>query len=240
VRGVAGTWFIKSDVEERLGISAIQLRNELSALSKLTKRLFGQTIWPMEYKKEQGSYYYRMGDKVARWWHSSRRLSDSRSGETNHTEQPSAVPCAFAFDTPLLEGGTIQWPILTIRPCSGHRLPSDRHAGDRQRRLSALRSLPPPGDLFHHAQPSGVPVPDDDVDRLWEEAIARNTTTVELAYDWPYSREVGWCPHCIVKHVSDDQTPAALSAAKARAEAENPPCGLPELHARRLCGCDDA
>ena len=68
-----GTWVIKSDVEERLGISAIQLRNELAALSKLTKRLFGQNIWPMQYKKEQGSYYYRMDDPVAKWWLDSRR-----------------------------------------------------------------------------------------------------------------------------------------------------------------------
>lgn len=86
----------------------------------------------------------------------------------------------------------------------------------------------------------GVPVPEDEVDRLWEEAIARDEASVGLAYVWPYSREVGWCPHCIIKQVSADQTPIARSAAMARAEAENPPCSLPELHARRLCGCFDA
>jgi hypothetical protein len=68
-----GSWIIKSDVEDALEISAVQLRNELGALSKLTKRLFGRITWPMQYKKEQGSYYYRMDDTAARWWLESRR-----------------------------------------------------------------------------------------------------------------------------------------------------------------------
>ena len=66
-------WIIKSDVETQLGISAIQLRNELAALSKLTKRLFGTPTWPIEWKKEQGSYYYRMDDTLARWWRDRRK-----------------------------------------------------------------------------------------------------------------------------------------------------------------------
>lgn len=67
-----GRWIRKADVEEALGISAVQLRNELGAFSKLTKRLFGRAIWPMQYKKEQGSYYYRMVDPAAKWWLDSR------------------------------------------------------------------------------------------------------------------------------------------------------------------------
>lgn len=63
-----GTWIIKSDVEDALGISAIQLRNELAAFSKLTTRLYGENIWPMAYKKSQGRYFYRMEDPVAQWW----------------------------------------------------------------------------------------------------------------------------------------------------------------------------
>jgi hypothetical protein len=63
-----GTWVLKADVEEAQGISPVQLRNELSAFSKLTKRLFGTATWPMQYKKEQGSYYYRMDNQIARWW----------------------------------------------------------------------------------------------------------------------------------------------------------------------------
>jgi hypothetical protein len=68
-----GTWILKSEVEGERGISAIQLRNELGALSKLTKRLFGQVIWPMQWKKEQGRYYYRMDDPIAQWWLDGRR-----------------------------------------------------------------------------------------------------------------------------------------------------------------------
>ena len=64
----AGTWVMKSEVEESAGISAIQLRNELGALSKLTRRLFGAPTWPMQWKKEQGKYLYRMDDQMGRWW----------------------------------------------------------------------------------------------------------------------------------------------------------------------------
>ena len=59
-------------METQLGISAIQLRNELAALSKLTKRLFGRATWPIQWKKEQGTYYYRMDDTKARWWRDCR------------------------------------------------------------------------------------------------------------------------------------------------------------------------
>ena len=37
----------------------------------------------------------------------------------------------------------------------------------------------------------GVPVPDEEVDRLWEEAIARDQATVGLAYDWPTAARSG-------------------------------------------------
>jgi hypothetical protein len=69
------TWIVKSEIEEAKDISAIQLRNELGAFSKLTKKLFGEAIWPMQYKKEQGSYYYRMDSRVAQWWIAARSAS---------------------------------------------------------------------------------------------------------------------------------------------------------------------
>ena len=47
----AGQWVPKSEVEEAQGFTAIQLRNELGALSKKTTKLFGEAIWPMEWKK---------------------------------------------------------------------------------------------------------------------------------------------------------------------------------------------
>jgi hypothetical protein len=67
-----GTWVAKAQVEEAHDISPIQLRNELSALSKLTKRLFGKTVWPIQWKKQQGVYYYRMQTPVAQWWTDAR------------------------------------------------------------------------------------------------------------------------------------------------------------------------
>lgn len=68
------TWVLKSEAEEAQGISAIQLRNELGALSKLTKRMFRteKSTWPVQVKKEQGSYYYRMDKRIAEWWTEAR------------------------------------------------------------------------------------------------------------------------------------------------------------------------
>lgn len=66
--GSPGDWVGKSVVEDAEGISAVQLRNELTALSKLIRRLFGTTSWPIEYKKDQGKYYYRMDAQLAQWW----------------------------------------------------------------------------------------------------------------------------------------------------------------------------
>ena len=70
-------WVLKADVEEELGISAVQLRNELGAFSKLIKKLFPgpNAYWPMEYKKEQGKFYYRMPAGVADWWIDARGQS---------------------------------------------------------------------------------------------------------------------------------------------------------------------
>lgn len=67
-----GQWVSKAEVEEAGGFSAIQLRNELGALSKKTIKLFGEAIWPMEWKKERGTYSYRMNTVVAEWWKAAR------------------------------------------------------------------------------------------------------------------------------------------------------------------------
>ncbi|SEB48298.1 hypothetical protein SAMN04489844_0243 [Nocardioides exalbidus] len=71
-------WVVKSDVEQAGGISPIQLRNELGALSKLTKRLFGgAATWPMQWRKGKGKYYYRMPAAVAEWWLAARAGSEA-------------------------------------------------------------------------------------------------------------------------------------------------------------------
>jgi hypothetical protein len=72
-----GQWVPKSEVEEEYAFSAIQLRNELGALSKKTVKLFGQAIWPMEWRKERGVYSYRMEPTVAQWWTSARSETNS-------------------------------------------------------------------------------------------------------------------------------------------------------------------
>lgn len=71
-----GLWIPKAEVEEVGGVSPIQLRNELGAFSKRTKKLFGEAIWPMEWKKERGAYYYRLNPLVAQWWANARAKSE--------------------------------------------------------------------------------------------------------------------------------------------------------------------
>ena len=63
------------------------------------------------------------------------------------------------------------------------------------------------------ARPEGevTYVPDDDVDQLWEDAIANDGAFTCLAHVWPWTDQVAWWPHCIVKQVSTDDTPAATS-----------------------------
>lgn len=64
-----GQWVAKSAAEEGAGENgAIQLRNELSALTKTVKRLFGNDKWPMEWKKERRTFHYRMPELMGRWW----------------------------------------------------------------------------------------------------------------------------------------------------------------------------
>lgn len=67
-----GQWVPKAEVETAADLSAIQLRNELGAFSKKAKKLFGQAIWPMEWKKERGAYYYRLHPLMAQWWMDAR------------------------------------------------------------------------------------------------------------------------------------------------------------------------
>lgn len=66
-------WILKSDIETAGGFSAIQLRNELGAFSKRTRKLFGEVTWPVEYKKERGFYSYRLDPTLATWWTTARK-----------------------------------------------------------------------------------------------------------------------------------------------------------------------
>lgn len=66
-------WILKSDIETAGGVSAIQLRNELGAFSKKTRKLFGEVIWPVDWKKERGSYSYYLDPTLATWWTTARK-----------------------------------------------------------------------------------------------------------------------------------------------------------------------
>jgi len=67
-------WVTKAEIDEILGKGPFQLRNELGALSKLTKKLFGRIVWPVQWAKVDGAYQYRMPAGVAAEW---LRLSNS-------------------------------------------------------------------------------------------------------------------------------------------------------------------
>ena len=61
-----GTWVPKDQIDAMTAKGPAQLRNELGALSRLTKSLFGRGVWPFEWRS--GPFYYRMDQQVARWW----------------------------------------------------------------------------------------------------------------------------------------------------------------------------
>jgi hypothetical protein len=57
------------EVVERSGIDALKVRGQLGALSTLTRRLFGQKIWPVVFRfSEGGQAHYSMDPQIATWW----------------------------------------------------------------------------------------------------------------------------------------------------------------------------
>jgi hypothetical protein len=61
------------DVVARADMPEIQVRNELAAVSRLTKRHFEEKKWPVEVWQDRatGKMQYRMPPIVAEWWRSS-------------------------------------------------------------------------------------------------------------------------------------------------------------------------
>jgi hypothetical protein len=61
------------DVVARANMPEIQVRNELAAVSRLTKRHFGEKKWPLEVWQDRatGKMQYRMPPIVVEWWRSS-------------------------------------------------------------------------------------------------------------------------------------------------------------------------
>jgi hypothetical protein len=58
-----------NEAVEEAGISSNLLRARLGSLSKISKRLFGVTTWPMSVRYvESGGAIYSMDPKIAEWW----------------------------------------------------------------------------------------------------------------------------------------------------------------------------
>lgn len=71
-----GEWVDKKAVDNDDHDTAIQLRNELGAMSKAAKRLFGKKMWPLEWRRARQRYEYRMPEETARWWQQARNDSE--------------------------------------------------------------------------------------------------------------------------------------------------------------------
>ena len=197
-----GTWIIKSDVEASLGISRDPAtQRALGSEQAHEAAVSGRPPGPCSRRS-------RWGATTTGWttrWLSGGSTAEAHLGPTLLKGRRDHVTTS---DYPPLFRGIVYR--VTGTPVIANV--ASQHS-DRFLHLATC---------FTMRNDPGVPVPEDEVDRLWEEAIARNQASVGLAYAWPISREVGWCPHCIVKQLPADQTPVALAAAKARAGGREP------------------
>ena len=65
----APKWLTFKEAVQAAGIESNILRAQLGSLSKITKRLFDYTIWPMEVRyADGGEAAYRMDPTIAQWW----------------------------------------------------------------------------------------------------------------------------------------------------------------------------
>lgn len=68
-----GVWQVKRQIEAQLGLDAVQLRNELGALTKVYLSATGHAHWPFDFRKTNGLFSYRMSDPVSGWWRQARQ-----------------------------------------------------------------------------------------------------------------------------------------------------------------------
>jgi hypothetical protein len=66
--GNAGKLVGLNDIAQRAGISKQQISNELSAMSKATRRLFGDKRWPFQAVDTSQGMQYLMQAEIAEWW----------------------------------------------------------------------------------------------------------------------------------------------------------------------------
>lgn len=57
-----------SDIAQRSRISKQQISNDLSAMSKATRRLFGDKKWPFQAVDTSQGMHYLMQPEIAEWW----------------------------------------------------------------------------------------------------------------------------------------------------------------------------
>jgi len=57
-----------NDIAQRARISKQRISNELSAMSKVTRRLFGDKKWPFQAVDTSQGMHYLMQPEIAEWW----------------------------------------------------------------------------------------------------------------------------------------------------------------------------
>jgi hypothetical protein len=70
-----------SEAVESAGTTEIQLRAELAALTKITKRVFGKKTWPISYRYGDGGVaIYSMDPVIGEWWINATEGSGDAAG----------------------------------------------------------------------------------------------------------------------------------------------------------------
>jgi hypothetical protein len=64
----AGQLVALTEIGEATGLSRKQISNELAAFSRLSRRLFGEKIWPFRALDSAAGMNYLMQPEIAEWW----------------------------------------------------------------------------------------------------------------------------------------------------------------------------
>jgi len=64
----AGSLVGLHEVAQRVGIPKQQISNELAAMSKAARRLFGEKKWPFQAVDTKEGMHYLMQAEIAEWW----------------------------------------------------------------------------------------------------------------------------------------------------------------------------
>ena len=64
----AGKLVALNDIAQKSGIKKQLISNDLSAMSKATRRLFGDRMWPFQAVDTSQGMHYLMQLEIAEWW----------------------------------------------------------------------------------------------------------------------------------------------------------------------------